>query len=242
MKGLHCAEPYVAQQVAKELERRVKRCSVKRVLFAIFRIREVHGVTHADAARVLGVARHYAIPQVPFDPKALRWSRAFGLHALQQGLDCGKVGVVTERGGCRRVKLEGEEARCFQFRADWRPLYEELTKGGEVAAYYVSRHAGIAPGTFVRLARPGADPSLDTGERLLALRDMIDSGSLEGWGEMPEGRSTTARKGEPAFIGESREHPLVSLARSVNEAFAEFERGGDAEEDEDARTAGSVTG
>ena len=218
---LHCAEPYAAEQVAAYLDRGVKR-AVKRVYWAMFRLREVHQVTHADAGWVLGIPREKAIPKGPITPTKLRWSRAKGLVELQRALDGGQVGKVSERAGRCRARLDEEREDSFKFGADWRAVHDALTEHGRVSPYYVASFAG-----FVRLPRFGSEPMLDAGERLLLLRKMIDSGALQGWGEKPERTPQRCRK--VRMLGEDGELPLAPISPGLNEVLS-FPEGSSGEE------------
>lgn len=214
---LHCAEPCAAEQVAAYLDRRVKR-TVKQVYWAIYRLSEIHQVTHADAGWVLGVPWKRAIPPVPIRPTRLRWSRAKGLVELQRAVDGGQVGKTSERAGRRRVRLDEEPEGSFKFGADWRAVHDALTEHGRVSPYYVAKFAG-----FVRLPRFGSEPMLDAGDRLLLLRELLASGALQGWGEKPE--RWPRRHREVRMLGEDGELPLAPISPGVNEAFS-FPEGG----------------
>ena len=215
MSGLHCTEPYAAQQVALHLDKCLKQ-GVRRVHYAMYRTKEFHGVTDTDAARVLGTGREHPFPEIPVTPSSLRWTRAHGLVKLQEALDAGACGVVSERGGRRRVKLGGEERCSFKYRADWRPLFAFLTRDGTVGLRYVARFAGVSHGMVNRLLRPGAEPLLGTAERLLLLRALIESRVLREWGERPESRERSGiAKPEGHLILDSPEHPLEALSANV---------------------------
>ena len=209
---LHCSEPYAAEQVAAYLDRCVKR-TVKRVYWALYRLREVHQVTLADAGWLLGVSWKRAIPPVPIQATRLRWSRAKGLVELQRAVDGGQVGKVNERADRRRVELGEEPEGSYRFGADWWPVRDALTEHGRVSPYYMARFAG-----FARLPRFGSEPMLDAGERLLLLRKLLASGALHGWGEKPE--RGPRRRREVRMLGEDGELPFVAISPGVNEAFS----------------------
>ena len=216
---LYCSEPLAAPMVQPDLDRALKR-TVRRLYWSIYRITEIHGVTRTDTAWILGTEREHAIPRVPIEPSRLRWTRAKGLMELQKAIDADQVGRVTERAGRRRVRLDEEPEGSFKFRADWRPIHQYLTQGGEVSLYYVSQYAGIKDEAAIgRLACMGSEPMLDAGERLLLLRAMIKSGALQGWGEKPECPSRR-RQPEGRMLGEDGELPLAPISPGLNEALS----------------------
>ena len=213
-----------------DLDRALKR-TVRRLYWSIYRITEIHGVTRTDTAWILGTEREHAIPRVPIEPSRLRWTRAKGLMELQKAIDADQVGRVTERAGRRRVRLDEEPEGSFKFRADWRPIHQYLTQGGEVSLYYVSQYAGIKDEAAIgRLACMGSEPMLDAGERLLLLHAMIKSGALQGWGEKPECPSRR-RQPEGRMLGEDGELPLAPISPGLNEALS-FPEGISGEEGE----------
>ena len=224
MEKLHCGEPYAAERVAMHLDRLVER-SVRRVYYAIYRITEVHGVTATDVGWVLGVHRDRAIPNVPIEPSTLRWTRAKGLVELQKAIDAGQVGRVIERSGRRRVRLGNEPEASFKFGMNWRALHDALTLDGRASLYYVAQYAGCRRQKLARLAQLGAEPMLDVGERVLLLREMIESGALQGWGERSDARvAPETRRRERGrkvrMLGEDGEPPVEAISPRVNEAFS----------------------
>ena len=217
--GLHFVEPYSAQEVQQHLVRGVDR-ALRRVYRALYQIREVHGLRREDGAWVLGVAVNQVWPTVPCRPRGLAWWRAYGLIRLQQDLDAGTVGVVSEYGGRRRRELHEEERDSYRFATDWRGVHAYLTKGGVVSVDQVGEFAGVDKTSVARMVREGYEPSLEVGERFLVLRAMIEAGSLQGWGEKRGMWRLNGRK-RGRVVGEEAEHPFVALSRQLEGQYGE---------------------